>query len=115
MTGRRFRWGIAVVAVAGLIGAVAATSSREVVGHRIWIPRQHTTWQWQLTTRVDLSVSAQMFDIGLFDNPASVVASLHHRGRKVVCYLDAGMFENFCRRPRGFPAIAARQAKWVAG
>jgi hypothetical protein len=98
--GGRLRWGIAIVSAFVVIGAVAATSSREAVEHRIWAPRQHTAWQWQLTTPVDLSVSAQMFDIDLFDNSASVVAALHHRGRKVICYLDAGTYENF-RPDRG--------------
>jgi hypothetical protein len=58
-----------------------------------WIPAQHTTWQWQLTTPVDQTVDAQMFDIDLFDNDASVVAALHARGRHVLCYLDAGTLE----------------------
>lgn len=62
-------------------------------GPRIWSPDPHTTWQWQLTTPVDQSVDAQMFDIDLFDNPASVVAALHGRGRHVVCYLSAGSLE----------------------
>ena len=52
-----------------------------------WIPPPNTTWQWQLTTPVDLSVDAQLFDIDLFDNAASVVAALHSRGRHVACYL----------------------------
>ncbi len=70
---------------------------------RIWRPGPRTTWQWQLTTPVDQSVPAQMFDIDLFDNPASVVASLHRRGRHVICYLDAGTYENFRPDARLFP------------
>jgi endo-alpha-1,4-polygalactosaminidase (GH114 family) len=58
-----------------------------------WVPAANTTWQWQLTTPVDQSVDAQMYDIDLFDNPASVVAALHAAGRKVVCYLDVGTYE----------------------
>jgi hypothetical protein len=58
-----------------------------------WVPAPRTTWQWQLTGTVDQSVDAQMFDIDLFDNAASVVAALHARGRHVVCYLDAGTYE----------------------
>jgi hypothetical protein len=58
-----------------------------------WKPRPHTTWQWQLTTPVDRSVRAQMFDIDLFDNSARTVAALHARKRHVVCYLDAGTYE----------------------
>jgi len=70
---------------------------------RIWAPAPHTTWQWQLTTPVRQSVPAQMFDIDLFENPASVVAALHHRGRHVICYLDAGTYENYRPDASRFP------------
>ena len=103
MRAGRLRWGIAVLATVVVIGAVAAATSREAVDHPIWIPHQHTTWQWQLTTPVDLSVSAQMFDIDLFDNSSSVVAGLHDRGRKAICYLDAGTYEDFRPDRRAFP------------
>jgi hypothetical protein len=52
---------------------------------------------------VDQSVTASVFDIDLFDNPASVVRSLHQRGRKVICYLDAGTYENFRPDAGAFP------------
>jgi hypothetical protein len=69
----------------------------------IWVPAPHTTWQWQLTTPVDRSVSGQMFDIDLFDNSAAVVAALHRAGRRVICYLDAGTYENFRPDAHLFP------------
>ena len=59
----------------------------------IWRPAPGTTWQWQLTTPVDQSVEAQMYDIDLFNNDASVVSALHAKGRKVVCYFSAGSYE----------------------
>ena len=82
--------------LATLVGSVAALAvlSPSASG-RIWIPAPHTTWQWQLTTPVRQSVSAQMFDIDLFDNSASVVAALHRHGRHVICYLDAGTYETY--------------------
>jgi hypothetical protein len=73
-----------------------------------WVPAPVTTWQWQLTTPVDQSVDAQMYDIDLFDNPASVVAALHAAGRKVVCYLDVGTYEPGRPDSSAFP-------KWVIG
>jgi hypothetical protein len=69
-----------------------------------WIPPPNTTWQWQLTTPVDLSVDAQLFDIDLFDNAASVVSALHARGRHVACYLDAGTLEPGRPDSGDFPA-----------
>jgi hypothetical protein len=70
---------------------------------KIWKPAPRTTWQWQLTTPVDQSVPAKLFDIDLFDNSASVVASLHRRGDKVICYLDAGTYEDFRSDAGAFP------------
>ena len=79
----------------------------------IWRPAPHTTWQWQLTTPVSLSVTAQMFDIDLFDNPASVVAALHRRHRRVICYLDAGTYESFRPDARAFPhSVLGRPNGW---
>jgi hypothetical protein len=69
-----------------------------------WVPAPRTTWQWQLTTPVDTSVAADMYDIDLFDNSAAVVAGLHAQGRHVVCYLDAGTFEPGRPDAGSFPA-----------
>lgn len=70
----------------------------------MWIPPANTSWQWQLTTPVDLSVVAQMYDIDMFDNDATVVASLHALGIKVVCYISAGTYENWRPDAASFPA-----------
>jgi hypothetical protein len=77
---------------------------------RWWVPAPHTTWQWQLTTPVDQSVDAQMFDIDLFDNASSVVAALHARGRRVVCYLDAGTFEPGRPDSAAYPPVVKGKA-----
>lgn len=69
----------------------------------VWKPKLETSWQWQLTTPVDLSVDAEMYDIDLFDNPASVVEALHARGRKAVCYVSVGTFEPFRPDAARFP------------
>jgi hypothetical protein len=80
---------------------------------KIWTPAPHTTWQWQLTTPVNQSVGARMFDVDLFDNSASVVAALHRRGHKVICYLDAGTYENFRADSGSFPsAVLGNQNGW---
>jgi hypothetical protein len=86
-------------------GSHAGRTTSGIAARRpIWIPASHTTWQWQLTTPVDTAVRAQMFDIDLFDNSASVVAGLHRSGRHVICYLDAGTYENFRPDARRFPS-----------
>jgi hypothetical protein len=70
----------------------------------VWRPAPGTTWQWQLTTPVDETVEAQMYDIDLFNNPASVVASLKAKGRRVVCYFSAGSYEPGRPDSADFPA-----------
>src|SRR3989442_9601529 len=59
-----------------------------------WRPTPGTTWQWQLQGTVDLSVEAQVYDIDV-DNSGQVVAALHAKGRRVVCYFEAGTQENW--------------------
>lgn len=71
----------------------------------IWRPALGTSWQIQLSgLPVDQTVAAQMYVIDLFDNDASVVAALHAQGRKVVCYLSAGSWEDWRPDAGQFPA-----------
>jgi hypothetical protein len=94
------------LAIAGAIVALAAVSCSPYPPSQgssskpalpspgsIWHPIPRTTWQWQLTTPVDQSVRAEVFDVDLFDNSAEVISQLHAKGAKVVCYIDAGAWE----------------------
>ena len=69
----------------------------------LWRPAPGLTWQWQLTTPVDTGVAAAVYDIDGLDNPASVVATLHAAGRKVICYVDAGAWESYRPDAGRFP------------
>ncbi len=75
-------------------------------GSPIWRPAPGVTWQWQLTGKVDTSIHADVYNIDLFDNDARVVADLHAKGRKVVCYMSAGTFEDWRQDAGRFPAEA---------
>ena len=79
----------------------------------VWAPAPGVTWQWQLMGTIDTSVDAAMFDIDLFDAPASTVATLHARGVKVICYTSAGSFEDWRSDAARFPADV--KGKGVAG
>jgi hypothetical protein len=70
----------------------------------IWRPAVNTTWQWQLDTPVDQSYSAQVYDIDMFDNDAGVVAALHTQGRRVICYISVGSWEEWRPDASQFPA-----------
>jgi hypothetical protein len=70
-----------------------------------WKPHPETTWQWQLTgLPVDQSYDVKMYDIDMFDNDASAVATLHAQGRKVICYISVGSWEDWRPDADQFPA-----------
>ena len=69
-----------------------------------WRPAPGLTWQWQLSEPpVDTSVDAQVFDIDLIDNDATVVKTLHDQGRKVICYISVGSLEDWRPDAGRFP------------
>lgn len=62
------------------------------------------SWQWQLSGEdIDTSFNVTIYDIDLFDTGAEVVTSLHLQGRRAVCYLDAGSWEDFRPDAADFP------------
>lgn len=70
----------------------------------IWRPTPGTSWQWQLTGRIDTSVNAQVFDLDLFNTPVETIDELHGLGRKVICYFSAGSYESWRPDQAQFPA-----------
>ncbi len=60
-----------------------------------WSPPPGTSWQWQLTGTIDESVDVAMYDVDLFETPKATVASLHSKGRIVICYFSAGSREDW--------------------
>ena len=83
---------------------LSQTSSTKNSSTSVWIPAPQTSWQWQLSTPVDQSVDAQMYDIDMFSNDAGVVQSLHDKGRHVVCYISAGSVEDWRPDAAQFPS-----------
>lgn len=78
-----------------------------------WQPRPGTAWQWQLSGRVDTSVQVPVYDIDGFENSAGTVKALHADGRKVICYIDAGSWEDFRTDRKAFPAsVLGRGNGW---
>jgi hypothetical protein len=98
-----------------LLLALACTSPQAAAAAGWWVPPPGSTWQWQLTTPVEQEVDAQVYDIDLFENSASVVASLHAQGRHVICSLDAGTWEGWRPDASEFPAsvLGASDPGWT--
>ncbi|GAA3396427.1 endo alpha-1,4 polygalactosaminidase [Streptomyces roseoviridis] len=78
-----------------------------------WQPRPGLAWQWQLSGRLDPTVDVPVYDIDGFDHSAATVADLHRRGRKVVCYLSTGAWEEFRPDAGRFPkAVLGKGNGW---
>lgn len=80
-----------------------------------WQPAVRATWQWQLSgSPIDGSIDAQAYDVDLFDVEAVVLAALHAQGRRVICYLSAGSWEDWRPDADQFPpAVIGRDyAGW---
>ncbi len=58
-------------------------------------PTVAVTWQWQLQGEVNTGYSVDLYDIDLFDSPATLIQELQAAGRRVICYFSAGSFEPF--------------------
>ncbi len=53
------------------------------------------TWRWQLLGTINTEYAVDLYDIDLFDTPATLIASLQAAGKRVICYFSAGSFEDF--------------------
>jgi len=69
----------------------------------IWRPSPGTSWQWQLVDEIDTTFDVDMYDVDLFNTPASVVDRLHADGRVVICYFSAGSSEDWRKDFSRFP------------
>ncbi|MFC4498934.1 MULTISPECIES: endo alpha-1,4 polygalactosaminidase [Streptomyces] len=78
-------------------------SGSEGEGADRWRPRPGIGWQWQLSGRLDTSVDVPVYDIDGFDQSEKTVTALHRDGRKVICYLSTGAFEDWRPDAGDFP------------
>ena len=83
-----------------------SATATSVPASGMWQPTPGTTWKLEIGATPNLSTLAavQAYDIDGFDNPASTVATLHARGIKVLCYIDAGTYENWRPDAGSFPS-----------
>lgn len=100
----------ASVSAAGTGSAASSTNGPAVRGAAPapgggarWRPRPGTTWQWQLDGRVDTTVDVPVYDIDGFENDAATVDRLHAQGRKVICYVNVGAYEDYRPDAGSFP------------
>jgi hypothetical protein len=59
-----------------------------------WRPKPGLTWQIQFSGKL-AATSAQVVDLDGVETTKSQVAKLHSQGKKVICYFNAGGYENW--------------------
>lgn len=70
-----------------------------------WQPAFGASWQIQFTGDViDTSLPVEVFDLDLFDTPAETVDALHASGKRVMCYINVGAWEDWRPDVADFPA-----------
>jgi hypothetical protein len=75
-----------------------------------WSPTPGTRWQIQLNGTLNTSFNVPVYDVDLFDTPASTLSALKAQGRKVICYFSAGSYEDWRSDAGSFPAAALGKA-----
>jgi hypothetical protein len=68
-----------------------------------WHPTVGLTWQWQIgNDDIDTSIEADVYDIDLYVHQ-SLIDELHAKGRKVICYMSVGSYEDWRPDKDQFP------------
>jgi hypothetical protein len=69
-----------------------------------WVPSLSDSLQWQLSDYpVDISINADIFELDLFETPQETIDSLHESGKKVICYINVGAWEEYRPDAGDFP------------
>jgi hypothetical protein len=69
----------------------------------LWIPPLSATWQIQYSGELDLALDVDIYNLDLFDTEPLVIADLHRRGIRVMCYFSAGSYEDWRPDTDQFP------------
>jgi hypothetical protein len=84
-------------------GGTTATDASAPAGSW-WKPVAGLSWQWQIGGgTIDPNLAVDVFDID-WEEDASVVAQLHQAGKKVICYVSVGSWEDWRADASSFPA-----------
>ncbi|WP_330241168.1 endo alpha-1,4 polygalactosaminidase [Streptomyces sp. NBC_00525] len=107
-------WGLLPVALAVALAGTLLSGCSDQGGDRDtavnkpaedrWRPRPGLAWQWQLNGKVDpTAADVPVYDIDGFENDAEDVDRLHRDGRKVICYVNVGAWEDYRPDKDAFP------------
>ena len=83
-------------------GPTGVPSPAPAPGDR-WQPKPGTAWQWQLSGKLDTSFDVPVYDVDGFNTGQDQVAALKKAGRRSICYISTGAWEDFRADSGDFP------------
>lgn len=91
------------VACALIVAAIAASAAAD----EAWRPTPDASFQLQFSGEaIDLGVDAAVYDLDLFETEPTLIAAVHERERRVLCYVSVGTREDWRPDAGRFPAAA---------
>jgi hypothetical protein len=67
-----------------------------------WRPKVGETWNLQFVDKIDTSVAADIFDLDM-DQEQNAINTLRSKGKKLICYVDVGSWEEYRSDANQFP------------
>ena len=70
----------------------------------VWSPAPGTPWQWQLQGDIDVSLDVPVYDVDGFTTSQELVTALRSVGKRSICYLSVGAWEDWRPDAARFPS-----------
>lgn len=84
--------------------AMSAGQGESSAAPKRWQPKPTTApWQFQLQGKINTRIKAPVYEVDGFDVSAKTVRRFHRQGRKVICYIDVGSWDNYRPDAKRFP------------
>ena len=101
-----------LLAILATLASTSPLQERASVATTWWKPAPLTRWQIVLDSSGSITIHPDIlvYDIDLFDTPQSTISALHKAGKKVICYISAGTYENWRPDASQFPPSALGNA-----
>lgn len=100
------RWFWRIACLTMVVLAAPASSQPQANAADWWRPWPGTSWQIQYTGKLNLRFKVEVYNLDLFDITPETVDQLHADGRKVICYFNAGAYEDWRPDADQFPRSA---------
>jgi len=71
--------------------------------HIRYQPKPGISWWWQLSGDIDTSRDAKVYDIDLEESSKALIKELQQKGKRVICYFNAGAYEPYRKDAKLFP------------